>query len=55
MLLPEILRWAAAAAFTAAVIRFPHRVGFWSLGAGRPFVLARATVGFDRFRSARPA
>ncbi len=52
MLLPEILRWAAVAAMTAAVIRFPKPTVFWSLGARRPFVLARATVAHGRFRAA---
>ncbi len=52
MLTPELLRWAALAAITAAVIRLPRPLGFWSLGASRPLVLARVGVGPDRFRQA---
>lgn len=53
MLTSELLRWAAVAAITAAVIRFPRPSGFWSLTAGRPFVLARV-AGPARFRGAVP-
>ncbi len=52
MLASELLRWAALAAVTAAVVRFPRPIGFWSHGAREPLVLARATVGSDRFRQA---
>ena len=55
MLLPEILRWAAVAAITAAVIRFPRPTVFWSHGARGPLVLARAVAGPARFRQAIPA
>ncbi len=49
----ELIRWAAVAAMTAAVIRFPRPTVFWSLGARRPFVLARVRPdGPSRFRSA---
>ncbi len=48
----ELIRWAAVAAMTAAVIRFPRPTVFWSLGAHRPFVLARATAAHGRFRQA---
>ncbi len=49
----ELIRWAAIAAMTAAVIRFPRPTVFWSLGARRPFVLARVRPdGSNRFRAA---
>ncbi len=49
----ELIRWAAVAAMTAAVIRFPRPTVFWSLGARRPFVLARVRPdGPSRFRAA---
>ena len=51
-MLAEALRWAAVAVFAATVIRFPRPSGFWSHGASRPLVLARAAVAHDRFRSA---
>ncbi len=40
-MLPDILRWAALAAITAAVLRLPRPLGFWSHDVGRPLVLAR--------------
>ncbi len=49
-MLPDILRWAALAAITAAVLRLPRPLGFWSHDVGRPLVLARVTVRSDRFR-----
>ena len=48
----ELIRWAAVAALTAAVTRFPRPTVFWSLGVHRPFVLARVPAGPDRFRQA---
>ncbi|MGI4941000.1 MAG: hypothetical protein ACRYHQ_10645 [Janthinobacterium lividum] len=41
VMLPDILRWAALAAITAAVLRLPRPLGFWSHEVGRPLVLAR--------------
>ena len=53
MLLPEILLWAAVAALTVAAFQLPRPTAFWSLGAGRPFVLVRVRPdGTHRFRSA---
>ena len=54
-MLADALRWAAVAAIAAAVVRFPRPAVFWSLGAGRPFVLTRAAFGTVRFRQAAPA
>ena len=48
----ELIRWAAVAALAAAAFRLPRPTAFWSLGADRPFVLARATVGPGRFQRA---
>lgn len=49
----ELIRWAVVAALTAAALRFPTSTAFWSLGARRPFVLARVRPdGPGRFRSA---
>ena len=51
MLKFEILRWTVVSGLAAALLRWPSPgAPFWSLGAGRPFVLARATVGPGRFR-----
>ncbi len=53
MHIAELIRWTAVAAMTAAVIRFPRPTVFWSLGARRPFVLARVRPdGPGRFRFA---
>lgn len=41
MLNPDLIRWAAAAAILAAAIRCPRPLGFWSLGAAQPIILAR--------------
>ena len=52
-MLPDILRWAALAAITAAVLRLPRPLGFWSHEVGRPLVLALVrSVGPGRFRQA---
>ena len=49
-MLPDLLRWAALAAITAAMLRLPRPLGFWSQDVGRPLVLARATAAHGRFR-----
>ncbi len=55
MLKLEILRWTVVSGLAAALLRWPNPgAPFWSFTAGRPFVLARATVGPGRFRSATP-
>lgn len=55
MLKLEILRWTVVSGLAAALLRWPSPGSpFWSFGARRPFVLARATVGPGRFRSACP-
>ncbi len=55
MLKLEILRWTVVSGLAAALLRWPNPgAPFWSLKAVRPFVLARATVGPGRFRSATP-
>ena len=51
----ELLRWAAVSGLAAALLRWPGPGSpFWSLTAGRPFVLARATSGPSRFQQAVP-
>ncbi len=56
MLKLEILRWTVVSGLAAALLRWPHPgAPFWSFTAGRPFVLARATVDPGSFRNATPA
>ena len=55
LMLPELVRWTPVAAMAAALLRWPRPgAPFWSLAAGRPFVLARADTGPGRFREACP-
>ncbi len=56
MLKLELFRWTVVSDLAAALLRWPSPGSpFWSLTAGRPFVLARATIGHSRFRHATPA
>ena len=56
MLKLELLRWTVMSGIATALLRWPRPGSpFWSLTAGRPFVLARATVGPGRFREACPS
>ncbi len=55
MLKLELLRWTVVSGIATALLRWPRPGSpFWSFTAGRPFVLARATIGSERFRQATP-
>ena len=56
MLKLELLRWTIVSGLAAALLRWPSPgAPFWSLGTGRPFVLARSAIGPGRSRTATPA
>ncbi len=55
MLKLELLRWTVVSGIATALLRWPGPGSpFWSLTAGRPFVLARAPSGPSRFKQAVP-
>ena len=56
MLKLEVVRWTIVSGLAAALLRWPSPgTPFWSLAAGRPFVVTRQRhMATGRFREATP-